>query len=79
MYGRGVIRQIRSATSIVVEPSTWKLANDKPPVFYLNSESLVLESEYVASQQSQTETPSSQEVASQSSTEPAKKKGCVIC
>jgi ElaB/YqjD/DUF883 family membrane-anchored ribosome-binding protein len=49
MYGKGVVRQVRSATSIVVVPSTWVLANNATPVFYLNSESLVLESEHSAS------------------------------
>jgi hypothetical protein len=84
MYGKGVVREIRSPSSIVVVPSTWLLANDKAPVFYLNSESVILESEYLSSKP---ETESSTPVTStEGSTaapaaapaEPAKKKGCTI-
>jgi hypothetical protein len=77
VYGKGVVRQVRSATSIVVEPSAWLLANQKPPVFYLNSESLLLESEYNA-KLSETQT-ANQSTDDKSPAEPAKKKGgCTI-
>lgn len=81
MYGKGVVREIRSTTSIVVEPSTWLLANNKAPVFYLNSESTILESEYVTSTETTQPTDSKEEsttTTTQTPTEPAKKKGCII-
>lgn len=78
MYGKGVVRQVRSADSIVVEPSAWLLANNKSPVFYLNSESLVLESEYNAtkSETAQSQQPSTDDKSP--AAEPAKKKGCTV-
>jgi hypothetical protein len=82
MYGKGVVRQVRSATSIVVVPSTWVLANNATPVFYLNSESLVLESEYNASiSETAVATPASAEEKTpddKNPSEPAKKKGCTV-
>ena len=36
-YGKGTIKQIREHDNMVlVEPLTWLLANNKPPVFYMN-------------------------------------------
>jgi hypothetical protein len=40
-YGKGFVKDIREKDGIViVEPSTWILANKKPPVFYLNPKDL---------------------------------------
>lgn len=79
MYGKGVVREIRTSTSIVVEPSTWVLANNKAPVFYLNSESTILEAEYNAKTETPAVTESKEEnTSAPTSTEPAKKKGCII-
>jgi hypothetical protein len=82
VYGKGVIREIRSPSSIVVIPSTWLLANDKAPIFYLNTESVVLESEYLASKSEaeaeSTATPAEKSTATPAAEPPAKKKGCTI-
>jgi hypothetical protein len=36
MYGVAIVTEIRSETSIVAVPTSWVLANNKPPVFFLN-------------------------------------------
>jgi hypothetical protein len=36
-YGHGVLKNVRESDGLyIVEPKTWKLANNKPPIFYLN-------------------------------------------
>ena len=83
MYGPGVVIEIRSSTSLIVQPSTWLLANNKPPVFYLNSESVISESDYntaktEAAQPITTEPNNSTPSTPAETTEPPKKKGCII-
>jgi hypothetical protein len=34
-YGVGIVKQITS-TSVIVEPTTWRLANNSVPTFYMN-------------------------------------------
>lgn len=41
-YGIGTIVEIRADSTIVVTPINWLLANKKPPLFYLNKDSISL-------------------------------------
>lgn len=72
MYGVGMVTEVRSATSIVVVPTNWVLANNKPPVFYLNPNCVELVS-------SDGSSGDNKESGSSATASPAKKKrSCTV-